>query len=91
MLSTTVKNIIRRLVPLCNALQDFGPSRLVKKAHYLGNNTVIITKILQEQLNTTALNNVEFIKEYNEATCETKEKIVEHLKETINIFTKNRF
>ena len=35
------KNIIRRLVPLYNALQDFGPSGLVKKAHYLGNNTVI--------------------------------------------------
>ena len=31
------KNIIRRLVPLYNALQDFGPPGLVKKAHYLGN------------------------------------------------------
>ena len=37
------KNIIRRLVSLYNALQDFGPSGLVKKAHYLGNNTVSVT------------------------------------------------
>ena len=37
------KNIIRRLVPLYNALQDFGPSGLVKKAHYLGNNMVHVS------------------------------------------------
>ena len=49
---------------------------------------LIVTKILQKQLNTTALNIVELIKVYNEATCETKKKIAECLKETINIFTK---
>ena len=35
---------------------------------------LIITKILQKQLNTTALNIVELIKEYNEPTCETKKE-----------------
>ena len=43
MLSTTIKNIIGRLVPLYNVLQDFAPTGLVKKVHYLGNNMVLHT------------------------------------------------
>ena len=44
---------------------------------------LIITKILQGLLNTTTLNIVELIKEYNKATFEIKKKITECSKEAL--------
>ena len=71
MLSTTVKNINRRPVPLYNALQDFGTSGLVKKAHYLGNITVAI----ENQINALRQRLViERSKTQNQSTIKTQQE-----------------